>query len=201
MNRLHAGFRPPLIPNVRNLPGCSLAMEFLAAYAAHAADDRFSLIDTLRLSVPQDWKDETCFTELAEQFGHDFQTIGDSYLRGAAGKPAIPLVPGQTLELDLFRVKAPVSYIFYRAYLWSQSALLFGARGCVLSYLTARESLPSRAALISADEVEYQQGCHAFCSSMEDAETRDGSKWWLGLRDIEDMIRPGSVLLAFRAGA
>ena len=117
-----------------------------------AVDDRFILVKTFTITVPENYNHLTALATFKKEHGKKFyyynENTNDENFKNVSAK----LTPGQKLTVKVFGITERMSSEDCLAYLKSQKAIFTGAQGVCLVFEQKREELPKGKWYISFDE-------------------------------------------------
>ena len=116
------------------------------------ADDRFELINTFNIVVPQGYNHATRLDSFSKEHRKDFYYYNDAITDRNFAKATTKLEPGRKLKVKVFQIKERVTSEDCMAHLRSQKAVLVGAQGASLAYEQGKDQLPVSRWSISFDE-------------------------------------------------
>ncbi len=178
-----AGFTASLVQQVINSGGNKLARAMRAALTTGVVvDDRFELVDSFDVVVPDGYDHATRLGTFWREHGEEFDcynpSITDENYSGATNK----LVPGRGFRVKVFQIRGVVSSDDCLAHLRSQKAVLVGAQGASLAYEQGKNMLPVNRWSVSFDD--------------KDALLEDPSGWhW-----VPDVLRHSDGSFRFNLG-
>lgn len=120
-----------------------------------ASDDRFELLNSFELTVPQKYTHGTqlaTFAAFAKNKSEKFYFYNDSITDANYAKATQKLVPGKTYGVKIFGIKQRVTSEDCLAFLATQRAILVGAQGVSLTRQLKREQFPVEKWTVSFDE-------------------------------------------------
>lgn len=120
-----------------------------------AADNRFELLNTFELTVPQKYTHGTqlaTFAEFAQDKSEKFYDYNKAITDANYAKATQQLVPGKTYGVKIFGIKQRVTSEDCMAFLASQHAILVGAQGLSLTRQLKKNEFPVGKWTASFDE-------------------------------------------------
>jgi len=118
--------------------------------------DRFELIKTVEITVPDDYANDTHLGSFKEQYAKAFYYYNDDINDENFGKATIKLTPGRKFAVKIFRQTIPGGTTSEErmGFLHSQGAVFTGAQGASLVFEQKRDELPKGFAYVSFDKKE-----------------------------------------------
>lgn len=148
-----AGFDDELIQQVVNSRGNKHAKAMYSAVANDAqADDRFELLNTFSIVVPQGYDHATHLTSFSKEHCKEFAYYNDAITDKNYANVTTKLEPGRKFKVKVFQIKEAVTSEDCLAHLRLQKAVLVGAQGASLYYEQCRDLWQINRWLISFDE-------------------------------------------------
>lgn len=148
-----AGFDDELIQQVINSKGNKHAKAMYGAVTGEAqVDDRFELLNTFSITVPQGYDHATRLASFSKEHREEFAYYNDAITDMNYAKATTKLEPGRKLKVKVFQIKGLVSSEDCMAHLRSQKAIFVGAQGASLAYEQKKDELPVNRWSASFDE-------------------------------------------------
>lgn len=148
-----AGFDDELIQQVINSKGNKHAKAMYGAVTGEAqVDDRFELLNTFSITVPQGYDHATRLASFSKEHREEFYCYNDAITDKNYAKATTKLEPGHKLKVKVFQIKEKVTSPDCMKFLLSQKAVLVGAQGASLAYEQKKEELPVGRWSVSFDQ-------------------------------------------------
>lgn len=193
-----AGFDDELIQQVINSKGNKHAKAMYSAVTGGAqVDDRFGLINTFSIVVPQGYDHATRLGSFREKHRKEFYYYNEAITDKNYAKATTKLEPGRKLKVKVFQINERVTSLDCLAHLRSQKAVLVGAQGASLVYEQKKDELPVDRWSVSFDEKDalWEDGGGYLRVPYVFRYSGGGSGFVLG--DFEDGWSDGYCLLCF----
>lgn len=148
-----AGFDDELIQQVINSKGNKHAKAMFSAVTGGVqVDERFELLNTFSITVPQGYSHATRLDSFGEKHRKESYYYDDAITDKNYSQATTKLEPGRKLKVKVFQIKGRVTSLDCMAHLRSQKAALVGAQGASLVYEQKKDELPVNRWSVSFDE-------------------------------------------------
>jgi hypothetical protein len=160
-------------------------------------DNRFELIKTIDLIVPENYNHATHLASFKKENRKKFYDYQNEITDENYARVTTKLVPGQKGKVKIFQIKEPVSALDCLKKLKKERAILVGAQGASLVWELKKKELPLGKWGVSFDkkEVLWRNGLgdHRVPKIFGVSD----SAWYFDLSDFEDDWGGDSYLLCF----
>ena len=148
-----AGFDDQLFQQVINSKRNKLANAMYGAVMGGVQmDNRFELVNTFNIVVPQDYDHATRLDSFSKEHRKEFSYYNDTITDKNYAKATTKLEPGRKLKVKVFQIKQTVTSEDCMAHLRSQKAIFVGAQGASIAYEQGKDQLPVNRWSVSFDE-------------------------------------------------
>lgn len=146
------GFDERMIREVINSPKHAEIMR-RAVTSGVLFDERFELVDTLRIVVPEDYDSSKCFASIILKYPRAFYYYHNAISDKNYAKATVKLNPGEKIKVGVYQIKKMATFEDCMAKLCLERAMFVGAQGLALIWEQKRDELPKgRFHILSFDE-------------------------------------------------
>jgi len=165
--------------------------------ASSIIDDRFELVTSFELKVPDDYDHASRLNTFFQNHEHELSGYDRRITDDNFAQVSTHLTPGQELLVKIFQINKQITHEECLSFLRQQKAILVGAQGASLVLEHNKENLPDDMCILSLDKVDTLYQDHEGDHCVPYLERCENNIWGFGLGYAEHDWHDDNCFLCF----